>query len=109
MAAVAELTDANFEDVISKSKQPVLAFFWASWSGPSKSMAPVVDKSATDYDGKVTFGKVDVDANRGTSARYGVSSLPNVLIFKDGKVFSQIQGLTTSEKIQTELDKALKG
>jgi thioredoxin 1 len=109
MADVIVLTDANFPDVVSKSKLPVVAFFWASWSGPSRTQAPIVDQLATNNDGKVTFGKIDVDANQLTTTEYGVTDLPSLLIFKGGSLINQLRGPATSGTVQAAIDKVLKG
>src|SRR5690242_8183970 len=78
-------TDQNFADEVLKSSQPVMVDFWATWCGPCVLAGPVVDQLATDYAGKITIGKLDVDANQATAQQYGVMSIPTVILFKDGK------------------------
>lgn len=78
-------TDQNFADEVLKSTTPVMVDFWATWCGPCVLAGPVVDQLATDYAGKITIGKLDVDANQGTAQQYGVMSIPTVILFKDGK------------------------
>lgn len=78
-------TDQNFADDVLKSDQPVMVDFWATWCGPCVMAGPVVDQLATDYLGKITIGKLDVDANQTTAGQYGVMSIPTVILFKDGK------------------------
>lgn len=77
-------TDQNFEAEVIKSTSPVMVDFWATWCGPCKLAEPVVDQLATDYLGKVKIGKLDVDANPATAAKYNVVSIPTVILFKDG-------------------------
>ena len=79
------LTDQNFEEEVLKSTSPVMVDFWATWCGPCVMAGPVVDSLADDYKGKVKVGKLDVDANQATAGKYGVMSIPTVILFKDGK------------------------
>jgi len=83
MAKAIEITDSSFDEVI-KSEQPVLVDFWAEWCGPCKMIGPIVEELAGDYDGKVTIGKIDVDANQDIPGRFGIRSIPTLLIFKGG-------------------------
>jgi thioredoxin 1 len=78
-------TDQNFDEEVLKSNDPVMVDFWATWCGPCVLAGPVVDQLATDYAGKITIGKLDVDANQGVAQKYGVMSIPTVILFKDGK------------------------
>lgn len=81
----ATFTDQNFDGDVLKSDKPVMVDFWATWCGPCQMAGPVVDQLATDYVGKIKIGKLDVDANQETAAKYGVMSIPTVILFKDGK------------------------
>ena len=84
--AVMEVTDANFEQSVLKSEQPVMVDFWATWCGPCKALSPVVDEVAQAYNGKAKVYKMDVDRNNSTPMRYGVRGIPTLLIFKGGQV-----------------------
>ena len=102
---VLEVNDANFEQSVLKSEQPVLVDFWATWCGPCKAIAPIVDEVATSYDGKAKVYKMDVDKNNSTPMRYGVRGIPTLLIFKNGQVAEQIVGFVPKETIERALNK----
>lgn len=103
--AVVEVTDANFEQDVLKSAQPVLVDFWAAWCGPCKALAPIVDEIAASYSGRVKVGKMDVDKNNATPMRYGVRGIPTLLLFQNGQVKEQIVGYVEREKIEKALAK----
>jgi thioredoxin 1 len=87
---IANVTDASFEADVLKSSQPVLIDFWATWCGPCRAIAPVVEQLAGEYEGKVKVVKVNIDENPKTPTAYDVRSIPTLLMFKDGKVVGQI-------------------
>ena len=101
------ITDANFESEVIKSNIPVLIDFWATWCGPCKAIAPIVEDLAKEYDGKVKIGKVDVDDNQQTSIKYGIRSIPTLLIMKNGQVSDMIVGAVPKAQIVQKLNAAL--
>jgi thioredoxin 1 len=102
-----EITDQNFEAEVIKSDKPVLIDFWAVWCGPCKLIAPIVEELATEYDGKVKVGKLDVDSNQQTSIKFGVRSIPTLLLFKNGHLKDTIIGAVPKSKIVEKLNAAL--
>lgn len=102
-----EITDDNFENEVIKSDKPVLIDFWAVWCGPCKLIAPIVEELAVEYDGKVKLGKLDVDSNQQTSIKFGVRSIPTLLLFKDGKLKETIIGAVPKKAIVDKLNTVL--
>ena len=101
---VYEFTDANFENDVTNSDIPVLVDFWATWCGPCKAIAPIIEEIAKDYKGKVKVGKVDVDQNQNSAMKFGVRSIPTLLILKNGEVVNQIVGSVPKSEISEKLD-----
>jgi thioredoxin 1 len=102
-----EITDDNFETEVIKSDKPVLIDFWAVWCGPCKLIAPIVEELAGEYDGKAKIGKLDVDSNQQTSIKFGVRSIPTLLLFKDGKLKETIIGAVPKKTIVDKLNTVL--
>jgi len=102
---VQTFTDGNFDDTVLKSGAPVLVDFWAEWCGPCKRIAPTIDALATEYAGKVTVGKMDIDSNPKVPERYQVRSIPTVLVFKGGQVVESVIGLTQKDDLKKVIDK----
>ncbi len=104
---VLTLSDDNFDADVLKSVQPVLVDFWATWCAPCKAIAPTLDAIASEYDGKIKVGKVNVDENQGTPAKYGVRGIPTIILFKDGKVVDQVVGAVPKSQLEALINKAL--
>jgi len=104
---VIELNDQNFDSDVLKAGTPVLVDFWALWCGPCKAIAPIVEEIANDYSGKVKVGKMDVDRNNQVAMRYGIRSIPTLLVFNNGEVVDQVIGNVGKDSIESMLNKAL--
>lgn len=100
-------TDDNFESEVLQSKEPVLVDFWATWCGPCRLIAPVIEELAGDYAGKAKIGKLDVDNNQRVALEYGVRSIPTLLVFQNGKVVDTIIGAVPKNTIVQKLNTVL--
>lgn len=105
--AIFEVTDSNFDQAVLKAEQPVLVDFWAAWCGPCRALAPIVDEVAKQYSDKIVVGKMDVDKNPATTQRFGVRSIPTLLVFKGGQVREQIVGYAPKDRIEKAIDNNL--
>jgi len=107
MGKAIEVTDANFEQIINSDK-PVLVDFWAEWCGPCKMIGPIVEELAGDYEGKAVIAKMDVDMNPQVPAKFGIRSIPTLLVFKNGQVVDKQIGAVPksvlNQKLQAQLD-----
>ena len=99
-----EITDGNFSDVVLKSDKAVLVDFWATWCGPCRMIAPIVDELHTELEGKAVIGKVNADENSEASANYGVRNIPTILIFKNGEVVDKLVGAVPKSEILSKLE-----
>jgi thioredoxin 1 len=102
---VQTLTDGNFEDAVIKANAPVLVDFWAPWCGPCKQLAPTVEALATEYAGKLTVGKMNVDENPTTPEKFQIRGIPTLLIFKGGQVVDSVVGAVHKDAIKERIDK----
>jgi thioredoxin 1 len=103
---VPELDDNNFESEVLQSAEPVLVDFWAPWCGPCRQIAPVIEDLAGDNSGAIKFGKLNVDDAPGAAQNYGVSSIPTIMVFKNGEVVERFVGVQSKSKLQQALDAA---
>jgi len=107
MSSPVILSDDNFDQEVLRSDKPVLVDFWAEWCGPCKMIAPSIVELAKEYEGRAKIAKLDVDSNQVTAGKYGIRSIPSLLIFKDGKVFDSIVGAVPKQRIKEKLDASL--
>ena len=107
MSKPIEVDDSTFDQIVLQAKTPVLVDLWAPWCAPCRMVAPVVEELASEYEGKVSFAKLNVDQNPRTASRYGIMSIPTLLIFKDGKPVSNIVGFRPKAELKRNLDAAL--
>ena len=94
------LTEATFENEVIKSDIPVLVDFWATWCGPCKMLAPIIEEIANEYEGKAKVAKVNVDEQSALAAKYGIMSIPTLILFKNGEIADKTVGLKTKEQIK---------
>jgi thioredoxin len=104
---VLEFTDQSFEQEVLKADKPVLVDFWAVWCGPCRMIAPSVEALANEYLGKAKVGKVNVDENQSTPAKYNIRGIPTLLLFKNGQVQEQLVGAASRETIEKLIQKHL--
>lgn len=98
-----EITDQSFQEMVLNSDKPVLVDFWAVWCGPCRTLGPIIEEVANDFEGKAIVGKVDVDNNQQVSVDYGIRNIPTVLIFKNGEIVDKIVGVASKEVIAEKL------
>ena len=99
------ITDETFDTDVLKADKPVLVDFWATWCGPCRALAPVIDELASDFEGRASIGKMDVDSNRETPSKFGIRGIPALLLFKDGQVVGQLVGAQPKAKISELIEK----
>lgn len=100
-------TDSNFDEQVLKSTMPVVVDFWAPWCGPCKMVSPIIEELAKEYEGKVLVGKMNVDENQIPTEKFGVMSIPTVMVFKGGKPVKEMVGAQGKQTYKAEIDKAL--
>ena len=101
------VTEQTFDEIIQKSKVPVLIDFWAEWCGPCKMLTPVIEELAAEYGETVKIAKVNVDQQPNLAARYGIRSIPTIIIFRAGEIVEQMVGMQAKEALKAKLDSLL--
>lgn len=101
------LTETNFDQEVLQSPLPVLVDFWAEWCAPCRMLTPVLEELDAEYNGKAKIGKVNVDDNQSLATRYGIRSIPTLLLFKGGQVVGQIVGLRSKRELKAKLDEVV--
>lgn len=104
---IVNVTDGSFEADVLNSDVPVLVDFWAAWCGPCKMIAPVLEELAKDYAGKVKIAKLNIDENEATAPKYGIRSIPTLLLFRDGKVEATKIGASSKSELAAFIDQSL--
>ena len=102
-----EIKDSNFQEIVLDSDKPVMVDFWAEWCGPCKKISPIVEEIASDYNGKVKVGKVNIDFNQQVAMTYGIRGIPALLVFNSGAVANQIVGAVPKNHITEILDEVI--
>ena len=106
MAEVKTLTDESFDKEIGDAATPMIVDFWAPWCGPCRMVGPVIEEIAGEHDGKVVVGKLNVDENPGTASKFGIMSIPTIILFKDGEPAKKVIGARSKADFEREFELA---
>jgi len=101
------LDEASFAAKVEKENEPILVDFWAEWCPPCRALSPVIEELAQEYQGKIRFGKINVDEARDVAMKFGIRSIPTLILFKDGKKINELNGNQPKDRIRTMLSTAL--
>lgn len=102
-----KITTANFNEIVEKSAQPVLVDFWADWCNPCTMLSPIIEEIAQEYEGKAVVGKVNIDEQGDLAQKFGVMSIPTLILFKEGKVVQKSVGVVGKDRISNMIDSVL--
>lgn len=107
MSRIIQLTDSNFDEEVSETKLPVLVDFWADWCGPCRTMGPVIEQIAEEFEGQLKVAKLNVDDNPGAASYHGIRSIPTLILFKDGKPVEVVIGAVPKEHLMEVINRGL--
>jgi thioredoxin 1 len=107
VTAVASVEDTDFEQIVLESDRPVVVDFWAPWCGPCRMVSPIVEELSTEYGDAVRFTKMNTDENENTMIQYGITSIPTLIIFKDGQEVNRLVGFAPKEQLRRQIDRSL--
>lgn len=107
MTAPVEITEATFESEVINQPGPIMVDFWAPWCAPCRHLSPIVEELAGEYEGRVSFAKVNIDESANIAKRYGIVSIPTLIVFKNGQPVKQLVGLRPKKDLKSSLDESL--
>ncbi|MGB7293753.1 MAG: thioredoxin [Thermodesulfobacteriota bacterium] len=107
MSRITQLTDSNFDEEVFETKLPVLVDFWADWCGPCRTMGPVIEQIAEEFEGQLKVAKLNVDDNPGAASFYGIRGIPTMILFKEGKPVEEVIGAVPKEQLAEVISRAL--